>query len=82
MYIISIRKIESRRSGTDRRQSDISKSRVRENRESKNRRSSGDRRNMSDRRSCIYRIISDQQKEKLDKIINVHDKESSDLVIG
>jgi hypothetical protein len=37
---------------------------------------------MSDRRSCIYRIISDQQKEKLDKIINVHDKESSDLVIG
>jgi hypothetical protein len=82
MYIISIRKIESRRSGTDRRQSDISKSIVRDKRRSKDRRSSGDRRNMSDRRSCVYRIISDQQKEKLDKIINVHHEDGSDLVIG
>jgi len=70
MYVISIRKIENRRSGTDRRQSNISKSIVSEKRGSGDRRSNGDRRDMKDRRSAKYYIISDLQKEKLDKIIN------------
>lgn len=73
MYVISIRKIENRRSGTDRRQStfsSISKLIVNERRESRDRRGDGDRRDMKDRRSAKYYIISDLQKEKLDEIMN------------
>jgi len=82
MYFISITKVENRRSGTDRRQSDIYSTNHSERRVSEDRRGRGDRRSETDRRSGIYRILTDQQKEKLDRIINVRDVTSSDLVIG
>ena len=34
------------------------------------------------RRSGAYRILSDQQKERLDKMINIRELDISDLVIG
>jgi len=72
MYVISIRKIENRRSGTDRRrQTDIIKSIYNERRGSADRRSNKDRRDDRDRRSARYYIISDLQKEKLDKILDL-----------
>jgi hypothetical protein len=68
MYVISIRKIENRRSGNDRRKS--GKSSVSEKRGFKDRRGNGDRRDTKDRRSAKYYLISDLQKEVLDTVLN------------
>lgn len=71
MYVISIRKIENRRSGADRRKiSNTIESIFKEKRGTMDRRSNGDRRDTKDRRSARYYIISDLKKEKLDKILN------------
>jgi hypothetical protein len=82
MYSVSIHKLESRRSGKDRRDSTDSKPNDSEMRTGKDRRSYDDRRNEIGRRLGIYCILSDQQKERLDKIIRLRDIEASDLVIG
>ena len=82
MFFISINKLESRRSGEDRRKSENAYSNGPEKRTSKERRTISDRRSVIGRRSGMYRILSSQQKEKLDRIINIRDVEISDLVIG
>lgn len=81
MYFISILKLENRRSGRDRRKSDNSDLYLHERRTSEDRRTKDDRRILRGRRSGIYRIISEQQKEKLDRIINVREIEYRDLLI-
>jgi hypothetical protein len=81
MYSISIAKLEKRRSGRDRRKSNNDPS-VPERRTSSDRRIIDDRRNTIGRRSGSYRILSDQQKERMDKIINIREIDISDLVIG
>lgn len=82
MYLVSILKLESRRSGKDRRKTSGMNKRGSEMRTGKDRRSQGDRRNEIGRRLGIYCILSNRQKERLDKIISLRDIESSDLVIG
>lgn len=80
MYFISILKLENRRSGRDRRKLSSEYSYLTERRTSCDRRANDDRRIYKGRRSGTYRIISDQQKEKLDRIINIRDVEDRDLM--
>ncbi|MBN1627535.1 MAG: hypothetical protein JW944_13510 [Deltaproteobacteria bacterium] len=79
MYFISILKLEKRRSGRDRRRPNNSDPYLHERRASGDRRTKDDRRISRGRRSGIYRIISEQQKEKLDGIINIREVEYRDL---
>jgi len=80
MYFISILKLENRRSGRDRRRSDSAYPYLNERRTAGDRRAKDDRRISKGRRSGSYRIISEQQKEKLDRIINVREIEYRDLL--
>jgi hypothetical protein len=83
MYLMSICKIESRRSVNDRRKlntsSELSDA---ERRSSKNRRRISDRRNVIGKRSGMYCILPDKEKEKLDKITKVRYVAASDLLKG
>ena len=76
MYVISIRKIENRRSGNERRQSKVGKSIINEKRGSIaiDRRNNRDRRDVKDRRAAKYYLISDLQKEKLFESLNLKEK--------
>jgi hypothetical protein len=81
MYSVCITKLEKRRSGKDRRKTDHNQNSL-EKRTSNDRRTLDDRRDAIGRRLGVYLILSEKQKERLDKIINVRDVEISDLFVG
>ena len=81
MYSVSITKVEKRRLVRDRRESNHNPS-VPERRTSNDRRTIDDRRNAVGRRLGIYLLLSDKEKERLNKIINIHNVEEPDLIIG
>jgi hypothetical protein len=82
MYYISILKCEDRRSGKDRRESAKPRPSHSEMRTGKDRRIDDDRRGDIGRRKGMYYRISDNQKEKIDKIIHVRDIEDQDLLVS
>ena len=68
MYLFSILKLEGRRSGKDRRNTDNSKSINTEKRASSDRRTVSDRRNCSERRTGIHHVLTEQQKAQLERM--------------
>jgi hypothetical protein len=68
MYLFSILKLEGRRSGKDRRNTDNSKPGNPERRASADRRTVSDRRNYSERRTGIHHVLTEQQKARLERM--------------
>ncbi len=75
MYLFSILKLEGRRSGKDRRNTQNIKSDNPEKRSSADRRSISDRRNYSERRVGIQHILTEQQKAQLERMYDFLDHE-------
>ena len=69
MFLMSIFNSESRRSGTDRRKSNISESIGNERRNNTDRRKNGDRRSVIGRRAGVYYRLSDDNNDIVEKII-------------
>ena len=68
MYLFSILKLEGRRSGADRRNTDKLNPDNHERRSSSDRRITGDRRICSERRAGIHNILTEQQKAQLERM--------------
>jgi hypothetical protein len=76
MYIISIFKRETRRSGKDRRKAGNTKRSGQEIQNSPDRRNNDDRRNDIGRRSGMYYKLSDRKKSTVDSIIDILEYEA------
>lgn len=68
MYLFNIVKLEGRRSGKDRRNSDNTEKDTPERRSSTDRRTGRDRRSNSERRSGAHYILTEQQKVQLESM--------------
>jgi hypothetical protein len=75
MYLFSILKLEGRRSGKDRRNTDNSKTENPERRASPDRRIISDRRNYSERRTGINHVLTEQQKAQLERMYDFFEHE-------
>jgi len=68
MYLFSILKLEGRRSGKDRRNTDNTATINPERRASADRRAFHDRRNYSERRTGIHHVLTEEQKAQLERM--------------